>query len=99
MRTFFLAATCLAAQAWVAVAPCTTADQAKAIAEIETGGEAVTALEIITHDASQGWLVDVHMPGETRGWRCTVDRDLAKVRYKEAIKNPPSRIRKFATTS
>lgn len=72
--------------------PCRTPGEAKAIAESETLGEAVTVRRIIQSDGTPGWEVLVHMTGRAKGWRCVVDQDLAKVRWKEAIPNPPSRI-------
>jgi len=71
--------------------PCDTAEDARALAESETLGEAVTTRRIIQTDGTKGWEVLVHMPGLAKGWRVIIDRDLAKVRWKEAIWNPPSR--------
>ncbi len=71
--------------------PCDNAEDARALAESETLGEAVTTRRIIQTDGTKGWEVLVHMPGRAQGWRVIIDRDLAKVRWKEAIRNPPSR--------
>jgi hypothetical protein len=72
--------------------PCTTADDAKAIAECETLGEAVTARQVDQSDGSKGWVVLVHMPGKRKGWRVMIDWELGKMRWKEAIDNPPSKV-------
>ena len=71
--------------------PCRTSDEAKAIAECATLGEAVTVLGIVQTDGTKGWEVLVHMPKKEKGYRCIIDWDLAKVRYQETIQNPPSR--------
>ena len=63
--------------------------EAKAIAEKHTGGLAVSAREIPLNGATGGWEVAVHMPGETRGWRCIVDSDSRSVHAKTRIPNPP----------
>lgn len=79
----------------VAEIPCTTPEEAKAIAECDTLGEAVTARRIEQNDGTKGWEVMVHMPGKDKGdkgWRCIIDWDLGKVRLKEAIPNPPSKV-------
>jgi len=65
-----------------------TAKEAKAIAEQETGGTAVSARRIPLNAASGGWEVDVHMPKDERGWRCIVDNDTHMLRSKEKIANP-----------
>jgi len=82
---------------WPAAAttPCLTPEEAKAIAESETMGEAVTA-HPVRHDRSGGfppWLVLVHMPGQDYGWRCIISRDTGKVLKKERVPNPPSKVR------
>jgi len=68
--------------------PVSTAREAKAIAEQDTNGIAMTARRIALNGASCGWEVDVHMPNETRGWRCTVDCDSHSVYTKDRIPNP-----------
>lgn len=65
-----------------------SAKEAKAIAERETGGAAVSAKKIPLNGATGGWEVDVHMPGEDRGWRCIVDSDTRSLRTKDRIPNP-----------
>jgi len=75
--------------------PVKTAREAKAIAEHKTGGIAVGARRIPLNGATGGWEVDVHMPGEDRGWRCIVDRDTHTVRLRTRIPNPrPPRARR-----
>jgi hypothetical protein len=69
--------------------PVKTAKDAKAISEHETGGIAVTARQVPLNGASGGWEVEVHMPKEDRGWRCTVDSDTRQVFTKDRIPNPP----------
>lgn len=69
--------------------PVNTAREAKLIAEQDTGGFAVTARRTSLNGASCGWEVDVHMPKDTRGWRCTVDCDSHSVYTKDRIPNPP----------
>ncbi|WP_005038344.1 PepSY domain-containing protein [Holophaga foetida] len=68
--------------------PVSTAREAKAIAEQETKGQAVSAQRIHLNGASGGWEVDVHMPQEDRGWRCIVDCDTHRVRTRDRIPNP-----------
>lgn len=65
-----------------------TAKEAKAIAERETGGQAVSARRIPLNGASGGWEVEVHMPNEDRGWRCVIDCDTHMVFTKTHIANP-----------
>jgi hypothetical protein len=65
-----------------------TAKEAKAIAEQETGGKAVSARRIPLNGASSGWEVDVRMPREDRGWRCVIDSDTRTVHTKTHIENP-----------
>jgi len=65
-----------------------SAKEAKAIAEQETGGSAVSARRISLNGASGGWEVDVHMPKEERGWRCVIDADTHMVHTKDRIPNP-----------
>lgn len=62
---------------------------AKAIAEAETSGIAVTARRIHLNGATGGWEVDVHMPREDRGWRCVIDADTRQVHRRTRIPNPP----------
>ena len=71
-----------------------TAKDAKAIAEQETGGIAVSARRIPLNGASGGWEVDVHMPKETLGWRCVIDSDTRMVHTKSRIPNPPPKSRR-----
>jgi D-serine dehydratase len=66
-----------------------TVREAKAIAEQDTGGIALSARKIALNGASCGWEVDVHMPKDDRGWRCTVDCDSHSVYTKDRIPNPP----------
>jgi len=68
--------------------PVSSAKEAKAIAEQETGGTAINATRIHLNGASGGWAVDVHMPKEERGWRCTIDADTHAVYTKDRIPNP-----------
>lgn len=68
--------------------PVKTAGEAKAIAERETGGRAVTARRIPLNGASGGWEVDLRMPGEERGWRCIIDSDTHMVHSKARIDQP-----------
>ena len=69
--------------------PVSTVKEAKAIAEQDTGGIAVSARRVPLNGASGGWEVDVHMPKDDRGWRCTVDNDTHMVHTKDRITNPP----------
>lgn len=68
--------------------PVRTAREAKAIAERDTGGVAVSARQVRLNGASGGWEVDVRMAKEDRGWRCTVDCDTRQVHTKDRIPNP-----------
>lgn len=74
--------------------PVHSATEAKAIAERETGGVAVSARRTSLNGASCGWEVDVHMPREDRGWRCIVDCDTHMVYTKDRIPNPSKGKRK-----
>lgn len=74
--------------------PVSTSKEAKAIAERETGGKAVSAQRIPLNGASGGWEVDVHMPKEKQGWRCIIDADTHMVHRKTHIDNPPLSTRK-----
>ncbi len=65
-----------------------TAKEAKAIAEQDTGGKAVSARRIPLNGASGGWEVEVRMPHEDRGWRCVIDCDTRTVHTKTHIENP-----------
>ncbi|HLO66051.1 MAG TPA: hypothetical protein VK188_03460 [Holophaga sp.] len=92
MRAMLLMpAVCAAAYGWSPVQPCTTPEYAKTLAEVDTGREAVVALPIIQTDGTKGWLVEVHMPGKEKGWRCIIDCDLAKARSRDPIPNPARR--------
>ena len=71
-----------------AVAMVRSAKEAKAIAEQETGGIAVSARKVPLNGATGGWEVDVRMPKEDRGWRCTIDSDTRMVHTKDRIPNP-----------
>lgn len=65
-----------------------SASEAKAIAERETGGKAVSARRIPLNGASGGWEVDVRMPHEAKGWRCVIDADTRMVHTKSRIDQP-----------
>jgi hypothetical protein len=65
-----------------------TATEAKAIAERDTGGQAVSAHRVPLNGASGGWEVEVRMPKEDRGWRCIIDCDTRNVFTKTRIPNP-----------
>ncbi len=67
-----------------------TVKDAKAIAEQETGGLAISARRIPLNGASGGWEVEVHMPRQEKGWRCVVDADTWTVHTKSRIDNPPA---------
>ena len=68
--------------------PIKSAKEAKAIAEQDTGGKAVTARRIPLNGASGGWEVDVRMPRENQGWRCVIDADTRMVHSKSRIDQP-----------
>ncbi|HJV47642.1 MAG TPA: PepSY domain-containing protein [Geothrix sp.] len=68
--------------------PVKSAKEAKAIAEQETGGKAVTARRIPLNGASGGWEVEVRMPKEGQGWRCIIDADTHMVHDKTRIDQP-----------
>lgn len=68
--------------------PVNSAREAKAIAEHATGGIAVSARRVHLNGATGGWEVDLHLPGEERGWRCIVDCDTHAVFTKTRIPNP-----------
>ncbi len=68
--------------------PVKTASEAKAIAEQETGGVAISARRTSLNGASCGWEVEVHMPREDKGWRCVIDCDTHAVFTKDRIPNP-----------
>ena len=65
--------------------PIKSAQEAKAIAEQETGGKAVSARRIPLNGASGGWEVEVRMPREEKGWRCVIDSDTRSVHTKTRI--------------
>ena len=68
--------------------PVRHAREAKAIAERETGGKAVSARRIPLNGASGGWEVDVRMAQEAHGWRCVIDADTHMVHSKTRIPQP-----------
>jgi hypothetical protein len=73
-------------------------EEAKGVAEVETGGEAVAARWVslggtYSSDGLGGIEVLVHMSGKTKGWRCIIDSNNMKLRRKEAIPNPASKVR------
>lgn len=74
--------------------PVRSAGEAKAIAEQETGGSAISARRIPLNGASGGWEVEIHMPKEDRGWRCIIDSDTRMVHTKSRIPNPPLKKRR-----
>jgi len=78
-----------------AITPCTSAAEAKAVAESETMGEAVSAHRDQHHHRAgfAPWVVRVHMPGQDQGWRCIIAWDTGKLLEKKAIPNPPSKLR------
>ena len=65
-----------------------SAKEAKAIAEQDTGGKATSARRIPLNGASGGWEVEVRMPREAKGWRCTIDSDTRTVHSKTRIDQP-----------
>ncbi len=65
--------------------------EAKAIAEQETGGRAVSARRVPLNGASGGWEVDVHMANEAKGWRCIIDSDTRTVHSKTRIDQPAAK--------
>jgi hypothetical protein len=68
--------------------PVKSAKEAKAIAEQETGGRAVSARRVPLNGASGGWEVDIRMPKEAKGWRCVIDSDTRMVESKTRIDQP-----------
>lgn len=68
--------------------PVKSAGEAKAIAERETGGKAVSTRRIPLNGASSGWEVTLRMPNEDRGWRCIIDSDTHMVYSKTRIDQP-----------
>lgn len=78
----------LLAHPWAWCGPVRTAKEAKLISEQATSGIAVSARRVQLNAASCGWEVEVHMPSESRGWRCIVDCDTRMVRTKDRIPNP-----------
>ena len=71
-----------------AAGPIKSAKEAKAIAEQETGGKAISARRIPLNGASGGWEVDLRVPNEDRGWRCINDSDTHMVHSKARIDQP-----------
>ena len=72
--------------------------EAMGVAEVETGGEAVSARRIamggtVSTDGKGGFEVLVHMPRQAEGWRCFIDGNNMKLRRKERIPNPASKVR------
>jgi hypothetical protein len=65
-----------------------TAADAKAIAERDTGGQAVSARRIPLNGASGGWEVDLRTDDPRGGWRCVVDCDTRMVHTKTRIPQP-----------
>jgi len=68
--------------------PIKSAKEAKAIAEQDTGGKAVSAKRIPLNGASGGWEVDVRMPKDSQGYRCIIDADTRMVHSKTRIAQP-----------
>jgi hypothetical protein len=71
--------------------PVASAKEAKAIAEQDTGGRAVSARRVGLNGASGGWEVEVHMPQEHQGWRCIIDADTRMVHSKTRVEQPPTK--------
>jgi len=71
-----------------AAGPIKSSKEAKAIAEQETGGKAVSARRIPLNGASGGWEVEIRMPHEDKGWRCIIDSDTHMVHSKTRIDQP-----------
>jgi hypothetical protein len=69
--------------------PVRSPQEARNIAERATGGVAVSARLVPLNGSTGGWAVDLHMPGEDRGWRCVVDRDSHTIYTRTRIPNPP----------
>jgi hypothetical protein len=69
--------------------PVRSPQEARNIAEKATGGLAVSARLVPLNGSTGGWAVDLHMPGEDRGWRCIVDRDSHTIYTRTRIPNPP----------
>jgi hypothetical protein len=65
-----------------------SAKEAKAIAEQETGGKALSARRVPLNGASGGWEVEVRMPKESKGWRCLIDSDTRMVTTRTRIDQP-----------
>ena len=92
LRSGLLVTICL--QTLAAATPCLAAEAAKAVAEAETLGEAVTARQVKPHRAGfPSWEVLVHRPGKEKGVRLIIDQATSKVLKKESIPNPPSKVR------
>lgn len=71
-----------------AAGPVHSAKEAKAIAEQDTGGKAVSARRIALNGASSGWEVEVQMPHGEKGWRCIIDSDTRMVHTKTRVDLP-----------
>jgi len=72
--------------------------EAMGVAEVETGGEAVSARRIamggtVSPDGKGGFEVLVHMPRQGKGRRCLIDGNTLRVRRVEEIPNPASKVR------
>jgi hypothetical protein len=73
-------------------------EEAKGVAEVKTGGEAVAARWVSlggtdSSDGLGGIEVLVQMPGKSHGWRCIIDSNNMKLRRKETIPNLASKVR------
>lgn len=68
--------------------PIKSAKEAKAVAEQDTGGKALSARRISLNGASGGWEVDVRMPHGEKGWRCIIDSDTRMVHTKTRVDLP-----------
>jgi uncharacterized membrane protein YkoI len=71
--------------------PVKSSKEAKAIAEQETGGKAVSAKRIPLNGATGGWEVDVRVAHENQGWRCIIDSDTHMIHSKTRINQPNDR--------
>lgn len=68
--------------------PIRSSKEAKAIAEQDTGGKAVSAKRIPLNGASGGWEVEVRMPKDSQGYRCIIDADTRMVHSRTRIAQP-----------
>jgi hypothetical protein len=73
------------------------AKEAMGVAEVETGGEAVSVRRVamngtVAHDGKGGFEVLVRMPMAKRGWRCLIDGNTMRLRSRESIPNPGSKV-------